>query len=218
MTLLPSRPEQASLLSTKRLSGPFLPDVLRMLSFFIACAVLGALILVVQIVVAAFGFDHSFEVGALSHAAGLGEGMELLSVRSLAAGTAAFGIGGMGALSLGMPAVLALAPALAAGAVGLIGSSYLMRQVLRLESDGTLRIENAVGSPATVYLSIPAGQRGAGKVHLALQGRTLEIAALTSGDSSLPTGTPVVVVAVIDSETVEVLPTSIVQEALDVDS
>jgi hypothetical protein len=45
----------------------------------------------------------------------------------------------------------------------------------------------------------------------------VEVAALTSGDAPIPTGTPVVVVAVIDSETVEVLPASIVQEAIDVE-
>ena len=54
-----------------------------------------------------------------------------------------------------------------------------------------------------MYLRIPGAKAGAGKVHLMLQNRTVEYQAVTAG-AELPTGAPVKVVAVVNSDTVEV--------------
>jgi hypothetical protein len=188
-----------------------------MVSVFIACAVLGAVVLVVQIVLSLFGLDGGSHADLGFHAgdASLSEGIELLSVRSLAAGSGFFGLAGLATLSLGMPPAIALVAGSIAGLAALVGTSLLMRQVMRLDSDGSLRIEDAVGLPATVYLTIPPNQSGPGKVLLALQGRTLEISAVTTSGELIPNGAPVVVVAVIDSDTVEVLPASLLQEVID---
>jgi hypothetical protein len=78
-----------------------------------------------------------------------------------------------------------------------------MRSLARLQSDGTVRIERAVGRAGTVYLRIPGGRSSAGKIHLMLQNRTVEYQAITTG-TELPTGTPVKVVAVVGPDTVEV--------------
>jgi hypothetical protein len=188
-----------------------------MVSVFIACAALGAVVLVVQIVLSLFGVDggNHADLGFHSGDATLGEGLELLSVRSLAAGTGFFGLAGLATLSLGMPTTIALLAGSGAGVTALVGTSVLMRQVMRLDSDGSLRVEDAIGLPATVYLTIPPNQTGPGKVLLALQGRTLEISAVTTSGEPIPNGDPVVVVSVIDSDTVEVLPASLLQEVID---
>ena len=177
---------------------------------FLACAALGACVLIVQIIMGAFGLDHLPDVETE-----IGEGLELLSVRAIAAGVAFFGLAGLGALGVGLGGALAVVLALAAGLVALGATAYLTRQVLALESDGTLRIEGAVGSPATVYLPVPAADAGAGKVQLALQGRTVELLAVTREKQPLPRGTQVIVVSIVDSDTVEVLPSSSIEEVLD---
>ena len=72
--------------------------------------------------------------------------------------------------------------------------------------DGKLaiaRIDRAVGCTGTVYLRVPGAKGGAGKVHLALQNRTVEYQAVTAGEE-IPTGKPVKVVAVVNADTVEV--------------
>lgn len=185
---------------------------------FLGCAALGALVLILQILFGLFGMGHgldALEEGDAPGAAELGAGLELLSVRSLSAGTAFFGVGGLAALSLGLPGGPALLLALVAGLVGLVGTALLMRQVLRLESDGSIRIAGAIGAPATVYLPIPGRQGGPGKIQVALQGRTVELQAVTQEPQVIPTGASVVVVSVLDADTVEVVPTSILQEVLD---
>lgn len=190
-----------------------------MTSLFLTCAIVGAVVLILQIALGLLGFGAS-EIGDGLHVgdAGLAEGLELMSVRSIAAGTAGFGIGGLLGVSIGLPALIAVVPGLLFGAGMLYGTAVLMRQFLRLESDGTIRIAAAVGISGTVYIPIPAEQQGPGKVQLTLQGRTIELAAVTTSQKALPSGTPVVVVSVLDSETVEVIPASTIQEVLDAKS
>ncbi|MBL8795092.1 MAG: NfeD family protein [Planctomycetia bacterium] len=100
---------------------------------------------------------------------------------------------------------VALAFATVCGLVALFGVSYLMKLMHRLKSDGTARIERAVGLNGTVYLTIPAGKQGAGKVTLNLQNRLVEYQAVTA-TGPLPTGSSIVVTAVVGPDTVEVAP------------
>ena len=85
------------------------------------------------------------------------------------------------------------------------GVYFLMRGLFKLTADGTERIARAVGEEATVYLTIPGENQGAGKVHVTVQHRTLEFDAVTSGEK-LPTGARVIVVGVLSSDRVEVEP------------
>src|SRR6266542_2153923 len=87
----------------------------------------------------------------------------------------------------------------------LFGVAYLMRSLHRLKADGTVRIERAVGQNGTVYLTIPAQKAGVGKVTLSLQNRTVEYQAVTP-HQQLPTGSKIVVTAVLGPDTVEVVP------------
>jgi hypothetical protein len=138
------------------------------------------------------------------HAFHAGDGLNLLSLRAVAAGLCFFGLTGLAALEWGIPRVLALAAAVVAGLGAALGIAYVMRGMRRMESDGVLRVEGAVGHPATVYLSIPGGRGAPGKVHLFLQGRTVEMNAVSR--DPLPTGASVVVVDVVDPDTLEVAP------------
>lgn len=187
-------------------------------TFFLACFGLGGGVLLVQLLLGLIGIDHDVpDVSAEADVgvSGLGDGLDLLSVRALAAGVAFFGVGGLAARSLGLPAPLAAVAALVPGGAATVATAFLTRQLLRLESDGSIRIENAVGVEGSVYLTIPEANAGAGRIQLPLQGRTVELRAVTRERAPIPTGTPVVVVALVDGETVEVLPTSTVGGILD---
>jgi hypothetical protein len=174
-------------------------------TFFLVCALLGGALLVVQVLLGMLGVvDHPGDFDAHAHVEGA-DGLNLLGVRALSAGLTFFGIGGLAgyALGLGPAAALPLAAVLGVGAAA--GVAALMRALLRMESDGTVRIERAVGEAGTVYLSIPGGRAGPGKVHLTLQNRLVELQALST--HPLPTGAAVVVVDVVGPDTVEVVPT-----------
>ena len=79
-------------------------------------------------------------------------------------------------------------------------------------------MENAIGITGSVYLSIPPARSGLGKIHVQVQSRLVEYQAVTSHGEPLPTGARVLVVDVVDSDTVDVVPDPITlkKEVVDV--
>ena len=179
-----------------------------MYAFFLLCAGLGAATLVLQIVLGLGGLDVE-----TADDVSLGEGLDLLSVRALSAGASGFGLGGLALMEIGLPGVLALPGAIIPGVLAVLATAWLTRSMLRLEGSGSLRLEDAVGRAGTVHLSIPAASGGAGRVQFELQGRTLEMKAV-SPEGAIPTGAPVTIVGVVDGDTVEVMPTPTMKEIL----
>jgi hypothetical protein len=134
----------------------------------------------------------------------------IISFRTVVAALAFFGLGGLASLHSQVrlggsldTQTTALALAVGAGAVALLGVHALMRGMSQLRSEGTVRIERAIGQPGTVYLRIPGNRSGTGKIQVSVQNRTMEYAALTS-QAELPTGAKIVVLDVIGPDTVEV--------------
>jgi membrane protein implicated in regulation of membrane protease activity len=176
------------------------------IAFFVACAALGGVVLVIQLLLGLLGGDS--DAGhAVHHGGGVGEGLDLVSVRSISAGVAFFGLAGAGTATSGWPLPLALGVAISSGLLATVVVAYLLRAVRGLEEDNSEQIENALGQTATVYLRIPANRAGAGKIHVAVQGRTVEYQAVTPG-GELPSGAMVVVRDIVGPDVVEVVPQS----------
>lgn len=190
------------------------------------CAVLGGTVLLCQFVMTLLGLDHAdmpddvpHDFGHdFAHDAGHDAGHDgdqadhahnsswffgMLTFRTVVAALTFFGLAGLAGGSAEMPALLTLVVALAAGGAAMCGVHWMMQTLYRLKSDGTARIERAVGRQGTVYLRIPAHKGGVGKVHVNVQNRTMEYEALTS-QVELPVGAKVVVVNVAGPDTVEV--------------
>ncbi|MDF1837348.1 MAG: hypothetical protein P1V35_05730, partial [Planctomycetota bacterium] len=74
-----------------------------------------------------------------------------------------------------------------------------------LHQDGTTITADAVGTVATVYLRIPEGDGGMGKITVVVGNRTHEYAATTKG-AAIATGTQVRVTSQITESTFEVEP------------
>lgn len=130
----------------------------------------------------------------------------LITFRTIIAGLAFFGLIGLALLNTpGVSETIAFLGALAAGALAVVVVGLVMRSLSRLNIDGTVRIQKAVGATGTVYLTIPGANGGTGKIHVSVQNQLKEYRAMTP-HADLPTGTKVVVVKVIGSDTVEVTP------------
>jgi hypothetical protein len=176
---------------------------------FLICAILGATLLVCEIAAGMLGFGHDHDTdtgGDTDHDHGDGHGNSLLgmlTVRTLTAAVLFFGLGGMTALYYGADELSAFGVACGSGLLALYLVALAMRSLKGLKSDGTARIDRALGTTGTVYLRVPGSKAGSGKVHLTLQNRTVEYQAVTAG-AELPTGKPIKVVAVVNSDTVEV--------------
>jgi membrane protein implicated in regulation of membrane protease activity len=136
---------------------------------------------------------------------GMGWFVSLLTFRSVIAALTFFGLGGLAAREASLPGPLPFVVAVAASVGMLLLVAGLMRSLNRLKDDGTVQIDRTVGKTATVYLSIPGNQTGAGKVTVKVQNRTVEYQAVTQHET-LATGTTVQVVAVVNPSTVLVVP------------
>jgi hypothetical protein len=192
-----------------------------MTQLYNVCAVLGGVLLACQFLLSLLGAGHHHDVGGhdVGHDVGghdhQGDGQDVeheaqtswfvgvLTFRTVVAALVFFGLTGRAASAADLAPGQSLAVALAAAAAALFGVAWMMRSLYRLRSEGTVRVERAVGRSGTVYLTVPGHKAGLGKVLLNVQNRTVEYQAVTAHDA-LPTGTPVTVLAVVSPDTVEV--------------
>lgn len=166
-------------------------------------AILGGGLLALQVLSGLLGFDHADAPDSDLHL-DAAEGLDLVSVRSVGAGVLLFGVTGLTLQARDAADVITLVGAVLAGLIAMVVVAFIMRAIRRLESDGTVRLEHAIGRPGTVYLSIPGADAGRGKVTLVLQGRSVEYPAVSK--TPLPTGAPVVVIDVLGPDLLEVAP------------
>lgn len=72
---------------------------------------------------------------------------------------------------------------------------FLIKQILKLGENNTFKIENTIGKTASVYLTIPQGKSGKGKVQVSVNGTTHELDAVSENDM-IPSGTMVRIKAI----------------------
>lgn len=130
----------------------------------------------------------------------------VISFRTLIAAATFFGLTGMAAASGNLPLTAQMLISISSGLVAMFGVHWLMRSFYRLSQSGTLRVSNTIGKTATVYIPIPEAGAGQGKVQLKVQDRLEELPAVNETATSLSTGAKVVVVGVINGNTVQVKP------------
>jgi len=176
-----------------------------------ACAILGCTLVGIQVVLQVFGlFDSDADLDGAhadvdaGHAADSGihevQGhgnviFGILSFKALSAFAGIFGLVGLILIDREVGTGGRVAASAGAGFVGMLGVGWMMRGLSRLQSSGNIDIRNAVGCRGTVYLPIPQGNTGQGKVTVTVQGRSMEFGAVTEGEA-LATGARVTVLAV----------------------
>ncbi|TWT99331.1 hypothetical protein Pla108_02680 [Botrimarina colliarenosi] len=184
-------------------------------ALFLYAAVGGGAVLLVQLAMLVLGGDDGGFDDASGADAGIDGGdtdsagfwfLEMISLRTLAAAATFFGLVGGAINSTGAPKGVSLAVAALAGYGAMYAVYWTFKQIFRLETSGNEDVYNAIGETAEVYVPIAESSRQAGKVHLTLQGRTVEYQALTDAGHPLATGSKVLVMEVVSSDTVKVMP------------
>jgi membrane protein implicated in regulation of membrane protease activity len=175
--------------------------------FFLYCAVGGAVLFVVQIVLsllgagdadADFGPDHA----ATGHTSA-DTAFKILSIQGLTAFFAMFGLVGLALLDeTGTSAPLALAGGAVGGTLTTFVIARIFRAAKKLEVSGTLDMQKAVGETGTVYLRIAPDKPG--KVTVSVSGRLLTLDAVCSAET-LDTGTEIVVERVLSDGSLSVV-------------
>lgn len=178
---------------------PFLGD-LGSSPLYLGSAVLGGAILTLQSVLLLFGGgDADGEVDPADASDGFG----FLSIRTVASFLTFFGLMGLYGVSSGWGTGATAAAATLAGLAMMLFVAWLFSLQRNLAQEGTVDPSLAIGLPAKVYLRVPGQRAGQGKVTVALQGRTVEFAAVTAGPD-LPTGSDARIVRQIDENTFEI--------------
>jgi hypothetical protein len=192
-----------------------------MFTVYLVCAAAGSTLLIIMFILTFMGMDGSGE-GADAHFSGdePAEALDMLddftephgdstlffhvlSIRSVIAAVAFFGLGGLLAETAGASPYVGYLSAMTGGVVAMFAVAWMMHLLYALRHDGSFRIGAVLGSPATVYLAVPGARSGVGKVTVAAQNRSVELDAMTD-EESIATGSRVVVVEIVNENTVAV--------------
>jgi membrane protein implicated in regulation of membrane protease activity len=127
-----------------------------------------------------------------------GDGLHIFSVKSILAFLMFYGWSGLAAIQKGMVVWWGVSGiSLAIGFVMMLFTAWLFFMLLKLQSSGTMNIENALGKQGEVYLTIPAKKNGNGKIQIVIQGGLKTLDAITEDTEDIKTGSFVEVVEVI---------------------
>lgn len=189
-------------------------------SLFLYFAIGGGVVLMIQFAMLIFGGDDGssagdatgFDLGGDDNGVTDASGFwffEMISLRTISAAAMFFGLVGGAAYKTGASAGVSIALACLAGYGAMYSVYWAFKQIFRLETQGNEDIYNTIGKTAEVYVPIAEQNRRAGKVHLVMQGRTVEYQAFTDSDHPLTAGAKVLVMDVVSDDTVKVAPVSI---------
>jgi membrane protein implicated in regulation of membrane protease activity len=168
--------------------------------FFLFSAVVGGAIFIVRMIMMLAGIGgHDMHDGQFDYSdthTDADASFKLFSLHGLTGFFMMFGLVGLG-LSRQK-----LIPDLVAGAVGVVAGlatvwviGKVFSTMTKLQSDGTLRLSDAIGQQGKVYLTIPAN--GTGQVQVGFQGRLMIYEAVSANKEAIKSGEPVVVIDVV---------------------
>lgn len=129
------------------------------------------------------------------------EGLRILSVRGIIAFFVVFGWMGVALSGAGLKLAVNLLISFAAGFITMVLIALLMKWVMKLQSNGTMDIRNALGCAGRIYLTVPEMRRGQGKVNVTVQGQLREFECVTDMDNPIPTGAEVTVIGISGGDT-----------------
>lgn len=174
-----------------------LTDIQRIFAFI---GIPATLVLIVQTILLLFGIgdgDDGIDLDGdgIPDEVGGDDGLSLFSIRGIVGMLCVAGWAGIVFIDFGISNILAIFLALLCGVATLFGIAYLMKAVLKLQSNGTIELGTAVGKTGQVYIPIPPKGTGRGKINVVVQDRYIEVDAVTNSEDTLKTGETVRVVS-----------------------
>lgn len=193
-----------------------------MMKILWAITLASSLIFVIQTVMTFLGASHDgdFDINTDADAPDIADtdgdatvdhstGMNLLTLRNFV--NFFLGFGWTAVLLRGSVAStgLLMVISIIVGAVLVFLVMMLFRGLARMQQSGNINIfKSAIGCQGTVYLTIPAGRSGEGKVQIVINEAVREYDAVTDGEE-LRTGTAIHVVNVVNTTTLLVEPNEV---------
>ena len=170
-------------------------------------ALVGTLLFVIRMVLMLVGHagdvDHEVSTQDGHDADGAFKALSLQTFMAFAMGFGWGGVLGMYTLHWDFGKSLGLGVACGVGMVWLL--ALMLKGMMELQSSGNVRLEQAVGAEADVYVQVPAKGQGTGQVKVVLKDRMRIVNAQSEGEAA-PTSTRVRVVRVNADNSVTVTP------------
>jgi hypothetical protein len=126
----------------------------------------------------------------------------LLSIQGLTSFFMMFGLVGLAMLKADLPVLLTVVGGMVAGLITVAITGLIFSQMKRLQTEGTINIQNTIGTDGSVYLTIP--QNGTGQVQIIVQGSLKIFDAISNSKNVIATGEKIHVVAVASGNTLVV--------------
>ena len=155
---------------------------------FLLCALLGGTILILRLILSVAGIDgHDGDVD-LTHASSE-HGFQILTIQGISSFFAMFGVVGYTLYrNASLGTIVALLGAVVAGVAAVWIIQRIFMGMLRLQSSGTVALDQAVGSEGSVYLTV---SKDGGRVQINFANRLREFEAVSADGGTIPTGTAI---------------------------
>ncbi len=169
-----------------------------------AIAILSSIFFVIQLVATFLGADAEVDLEAeISTDAEVesdtGMGFQFFTLKNLLGFFTLFGWTGLGCLDMGMGLFPTFVISTGSGLIMMAVMATIFYFMSRLTDSGTLNVKNAIGKTGTVYLVVPSERTSTGKVNIEVQGRNIEMDALTDDTQEIPTGAIITVVEIVNN-------------------
>ena len=137
-----------------------------------------------------------------------GIAFQFFSFKNIVAFFTIFGWSGISFLEAGMSKGIVVLLAAVCGLAMMFVMAFLLYQMRKMTSSGTLIMKNAIGQIGSVYLTIGANRSRLGKVQITVQGTLRELEAITDENEEITTNTVVQVKEVTANGILIVSPTN----------
>lgn len=137
----------------------------------------------------------------------VGGAMQIFTFRNFINFLLGFGWAGVCLWDCFESTAITMVVALLIGVLFVLVFVLVYKQLFKLQSNGAFRINDALGKTVDVYLRIPAGRTGQGKVQVSFGGSVQELTAVTDGEA-IPSGSKVLITEILSKDTVLVISNS----------
>lgn len=168
--------------------------------FVLGCVASGLLLIQFILLLIGFAGDGDIDIGGDGGADFDGDADGGIGIFTLKGLVGFFAIGGW----VGVACVLGglhdggtIAVSIVCGLVAFVAIGFAYKAIRKLQADGALDNRNAIGKVAEVYLKIPAKGEGHGKLSIVIQGKLVEMDAVTDEEEPIPTGKEVKVIGLV---------------------
>lgn len=144
-------------------------------------------------------FSEDFDTGITGDHSEADLTFNLISIQGLTSFFMMFGLVGLALLRADMPVVLTVFGGMVAGLITVGITGVIFSQMKRLQTEGTIDINNTIGTEGSVYLTIP--KNGTGQVQLIAQGSLKIFDARSNNKNAIATGEKVLVTGVASGNT-----------------